>query len=166
MKYRSSFALMMLLMTSSMHLFASEFHWSYVSPAKPSESFTIRLNPPGFQIDDVIRDAKVCQGDDGYYCLVTDGFSFFIPKRLGENDATWKHGKEVYESKFLENFYLLGHEIDVFIIDSKREKNTIRLLFSKRRGLIGMGGYTKTSSNMFLLNSYCGYGASIECKEY
>lgn len=38
-------------------------------------------------------------------------------------------------------------------------------LFSVKHGLIAMGGSTSKTSSIFLLESKCGFGASIECKE-
>lgn len=147
--------------------FTSDVHaqqWFYVDPIRPSDSFTIQTNPNAFGYIDLLHDATICDENSKYFCVVTKGFSFHVLKNLTKAVKGWSVDGIEYKSQLNERIQIFGLADEIYLIDRKEGDNTIRYLYSKNRGLIGIGGFTEKSSSLFLLSSYCGFGASESCK--
>lgn len=139
--------------------------WTYTDPLKPFDSFSIQNEPNAFGINDVIFDAIICGNKSQYICIETAGFSFHVPKNLLSSMKSWVVNENHYKSHFYKQLQIFGLQDKIFLIDKKEGNKTIRFLFSKKRGLIGMGGFSEKYSSMFLVNSYCGFGAPEKCNE-
>ena len=135
--------------------------WHYIDPLRPSESFTIHAEPSRFQIDDVLQDAKICGKEDKYICIATKGFEFYVPKGLNGDKVAWTVNGVEYKANLDKKLQILGTPDEIYIIEKKSQKK-VHFLYSKKRGLIGMGGFTETSSRLFLLAEKCGFG-SLDC---
>lgn len=138
--------------------------WFYIDPIRPSDSFTIQNNPSAFEVNDLFHDAVICDDKSKYICIVTKGFSFHVPKDFTGAEKNWRIDGVEYKSQLDERIQIFGILDEIYVIDRKEGINTIRCLYSKKRGLIGIGGFTEKSSSLFLLSSYCGFGASESCK--
>ncbi|WP_027159876.1 hypothetical protein [Methylobacter luteus] len=137
--------------------------WFYVDPIKPSDSFSIQINPNTFGINDVLIEAVICDRKSKYICIEAPGFSFHVPKNLSSSLNSWRINEIEYISHLNKRLQIFGLKDQIFLIDKKEGNNTIRFLFSKKRGLIGIGGFSAKSSSIFLLDIYCGFGASGQC---
>lgn len=138
--------------------------WFYIDPIRPSDSFTIQSKPSAFEINDLFRDAVICDEKSKFICIVTKGFSFHVPNDFTGAEKSWNIDGIEYKSQLDERIQFFGILDEIYLIDRKEGNGTIRCLYSKRRGLIGIGGFTEKSSSLFLLSSYCGFGASESCK--
>lgn len=139
--------------------------WFYVDPIKPFDSFSIQNNPSLFGVNDVLLDATICDKKDEYICIEAPDFSFHVPKNISISLKEWRINKKEYKSQLSKQLQIFGIKDKVFLIDRIEGKNTIRFLFSKKRGLIGIGGFSGNSTGLFLVNTYCGFGASENCVE-
>lgn len=138
--------------------------WDYVDPWRSSESFSIHTSPGYFQIDDVMQDAKICEDADKYICVTSKGFEFYVPKNLNSEISQWKVNGIEFVSHIDKKLQIFGIKDEIYLIENKSSKG-IRYLYSKTRGLIGMGGVTENSSSIFLLTQNCGFGAPPACKK-
>jgi hypothetical protein len=156
--------LAVLLFSSSASCAVSE-QWVYHDPLRPNQLFSINTVPASFGVNDVQYDAEFCDLKDAYYCVKSSQFTFYVPKKLTESIREWKAGGDTYVIAFTSRVSLLGLEDNILFIDKRRKdgEGTIRFLYSKSRGLVGMGGFTDNSSAIFLLDIDCGFGAPSDC---
>jgi hypothetical protein len=110
-----------------------------------------------------MQDAKICDNTDKYICITSKGFEFYVPKNLNNEISQWKVNGIEFVSHVDKKLQILGIKEKIYLIENKSSKG-IRYLYTKKRGLIGMGGVNKNSSSIFLLMGNCGFGASSECK--
>jgi hypothetical protein len=150
------------LQTWSLEVFAEQ--WFYIDPIRPSDSITLQSNPSAFEVNDLFRAAVICDEKSNYICIVTEGFYFYVPKNLTKTVKRWNINGIEYKSHIEERILIFGILEEIYLIDRKEGNGTIRYLYSKKRGLIGIGGFTEKSSSLFLLSSYCGFGAPETCK--
>ncbi len=139
--------------------------WFYVDPITPAESFSIQINPSEFGVNDVRLEAVICDNENEYICIEAPDFSFHVPKDISNSLKEWRINEKVYKSQLSKRLKIFGIKDKIFLIDRIEGKNTIRFLFSKKRGLIGIGGFSGNSSGLFLVDKYCGFGASERCVE-
>jgi len=137
--------------------------WNYIDPLRPTESFTIYTDPDHFEINDVLLDAKVCKKTDKYICITSEGFEFYVPRKIEDLNGSWKVNNFTFESHLNKRIQLFGINDDIYIIEKTPPKK-LYFLYSKHRGLLGMGGYSKKSSRIFLLVEKCGFGAGDNCQ--
>lgn len=105
--------------------------------------------------------ATTCPSDDLYICILGDGFQFAVPKDV-ENSKTWVKNGVQYKVMSEADIQILGRPIRAYWIGQNAQKNSLRFLYSKVRGLISFTS-AKQNGPLFLVESKCGFGASEEC---
>jgi hypothetical protein len=140
--------------------------WLYINPLQPRQLFSIETKPDSFGIDDVRFDAEFCTVTSEFICIKSSHFQFYVPKDLSDSRRSWTVNGLTYVVKSLSVISLFGMEDVVYFIDrSDKGEGVLRFLYSKHRGLIGMGGLTDNSSAIFLLDVRCGFGAAPDCSK-
>ena len=141
--------------------------WVYANPIEPTRYYTIETNPDSFGVRDVRDEAKFCAAESADICIKSRDFELHIPKRLSSPTDTWTRSGVTYTATVMKHpWRFLGVEDKtVYEIEKPNPsgKGTLRFLYSSSRGLIGMGGFTDTTSGVFLLQSKCGFGAPSSC---
>jgi len=145
------------------HANANSDKWHYLDPLRPSDSYTIQEGPDQFQINDVIIPANLCKKEEPYICIRSQEFNFYVPKNLAGSSSSWEVDGVKYKASLNKRVELLGLIDEFYLIRKDSSAKTI-FIYSKIRGLIGMGGYSGSSSRLFLSIRNCGFGASDSCR--
>ena len=140
--------------------------WLYIDPLQPNEFFSIETNPDAIGMFDIRHPAEYCKLDNEFICIKSAEFEFFVPRDSSKLDKTWDIKGVDYQVTFKKNVLLFGIEDEIYYIDkTDHDGGILRFLYSTSRGLVGMGGFSKKSSAIFLLDVRCGYGAPSKCSE-
>ena len=144
------FILLVLLLLSGVNIATAE-QWLYVNPVRPNETISIETSPNVFGINDVLHEAKYCAKSSGFFCITTKGFQFYVPINISENATEWKKDNVTYKSKKIVRYNILGFQEPIFHIQRPEGEGVAVFLFSKKRGLIGLGGFQSNSMGFYLL---------------
>jgi len=142
---------------------ATAEQWLYIDPVKPNETMSIETSPNSFGINDVHQEASFCRKNSEFICVTTKGFQFAAPRNISEKNKEWESDGIKYQSKRLERFNILGFQEPIFHIQRQEGEGVAVFLFSKKRGLIGLGGFQSNSMGFYLLAQSCGFGANKDC---
>jgi hypothetical protein len=160
--YKIAFPLLLLLYFANISKISAE-QWLYVNPVKPMQTISIEKAPDSFGINDVHHEAKFCIDSSDYICVTTKDFQFYVPRNISDKIDEWKTGGVIYKSKRLERYNILGMQEPIFHIHKIEGEGIVVFLYSKKRGLIGLGGFKSDSTGFYILAQSCGFGASKDC---
>ena len=137
--------------------------WVYRNPLDRVTIIRIQTNPNRFGIQDVLVKAKFCAKKSKYTCINSKVFKFAIPKFISKSRKSWTKNRITYDLVEIREINFFGIRDSVYIIDDRIKAEEIRFIYSRNRGLIGFGGYSKKYKNIFLIDSKCGFGAPMRC---
>jgi hypothetical protein len=155
----SVLTVIMVLITVS----ASAKRYAYINVYKPSSLFTIYDKKKLFAIGDVLKDATICKEGDTYYCVVSSGFSFYVPKDELLIEKKWIVDDEIYHITGRFRGGLGNFDGMVYLIERQDKDNIMKFLYSKKSGLVGFGGTSMTSSAFYMLSGKCGFANDGSC---
>ena len=142
---------------------ATAEQWLYVNPVRPNETISIETSPNSFGINDVQQSAKFCSKTSKFICVTTKGFQFSVPRNISDETVEWESDGVKYKSKKLNRFNILGMQETIFHIHRKEGEGVAVFLYSKKKGLIGLGGFQSDSMGFYILAQSCGFGADKDC---
>ncbi len=139
-------------------------HWDYINPVLPNKKITITSTPPGIGVQHVLHEAKFCDAESDYYCLISEEFEFHIPINLSRITNSWEVSNVEHKLVPTRDIKYIGSKGEIFLIEKKQNDWTMRLIYTKFNGVIGLGAIKDNSTGFYLINGSCGFAADPKCK--
>ena len=103
---------------------------------------------------------KTC--DPTYYCFDSSILEFAVPKNFS-GSGSWNLGKAQYVSVGKRNVVFLGKSVEAYLFHQKMGDQKNWFLYSKGKGLIGMGSLSGEKRFFYLIQGMCGFGSEDKC---
>ena len=115
----------------------------------------------GFGVKDVISDAEFCNADSNFHCFSSGVMKFAVPQGNIEVKE-WEYNEELYK---IVNYYHINHGYDLWIIE-KTTNYKMWFVWSSYYGLtmLGEGDADNQVGGVYILDGFCGFGASGVCE--
>ncbi len=154
----------MTLLACLISLSVSAEQWIYKDIIDQERVIRIETNPDNMAVDGKMSSATFCAADAEYICIRADDFSFHFPKYISSSTRSWSVDGCSYSVSSHHHASYFGVKYEVYVVTKDIGNGTIYYLYSKEGGLLGIGGKGADTSTMYLVDSKCGYGASLTCE--